>query len=90
MIIGSCEGKPCEAEGVKHGFYMNRNQGYEPHDGCDGDPVPHSDICEQHGGEDDYEAFLSGWWMEWFDHPDEVCQCVRRGVSDWRVLANRL
>ena len=51
-------------------------RGYDgPPEYCNGDPVPHSDLCEQHGGEADLEAFLE----EWTDHVHElsgVCECI--------------
>lgn len=51
-------------------------RGYDgPPEYCNGDPVPHSDLCEQHGGESDLEAFLDDW-PSWNDNSDDLCDCI--------------
>lgn len=63
-----CDPTGCDHESVKSGLYPLSGGGYDTYDGCDGDQVPHSTLCAQHGGEDDLEAWLSGWWVDESDH----------------------
>lgn len=63
-MIRDCDPVGCAHESVKTGLYHLSGGGYDTHDGCDGDQVPHSDLCAQHGGETDLEAFLSGEWLD--------------------------
>lgn len=59
---------------------------------CDGDPVPHSDLCEQHGGDADLEAFLDGYWEDYTDLDEGPCGCVTENIPvgeihDWAQKA---
>lgn len=65
-ITADCEGG-CEVQ------HLVATQ-FEPAEYCFGDSVPHSDLCKQHGGEADLEAFMDEW-EEWLG--DEPCGCVQ-------------
>lgn len=54
---------------------------------CDGDPVPHSDLCEQHGGGADLEAYLSGLWEDYTDPDEGPCGCVIENVPVGEIHA---
>ena len=82
-ITSNCGGMQCE-------YRIHPATRTEPAEFCDQDAMPHSEFCEDHGGEAAFEAYLAEW-EEWTDGPeyfthidDAVCECVKKHDEDWQ------
>lgn len=84
MITPECKNQVCTGGGEPGWFYSHRHDVWEPNDVCLNEPELHSDLCSEHGGEDDWADFKADDWEYHFDAEDP-CTCITDHVSPNKI-----